>query len=310
MITIIAPSLDDKRMYTVPRLQPGAVQRSSVVFRHASGKGVNAARAAVAIGARVTLCAPAGEAMRRLVEEQLADTGFRLQLIDTVQPTRSCITILEEDGRATELVQEALPLSVAEASAFHDAAMDCIGEAETVLLAGSLPPGLADDFYLRCAQQARAHQARVIIDAQRLPLLRPLDVAECLVKINREELGNNLRRMLAPEEAADGARQLAQRYGATVIVTDGAAPVCVSHEGKAVTRIVPPQVVTVNPVGSGDSMSGVLSVGLHRGLPFEQALREAVAAGAANAATLLPGDVEPVLMQALREKLSVQAGGA
>jgi 1-phosphofructokinase family hexose kinase len=304
MIAIIAPSLDDKRIFSVPQLRPGTVQRSSVVFRHASGKGANAARAAAALGAGVTLCAPVGSAMRRIVVEQLADSGIRLHLVDTVQPTRSCITILEEDGRATELVQEALPLDVDEASAFRDAALDLVGSSDIVLLAGSLPPGLADDFYLRCAQQAQARAATVIVDAQRLPLLRVLEVADCVVKINREELGNTLGTALSPEDVATAAQRLAARTAATVIVTDGAGPVHVSREGKPSTSITPPSVIPVNPVGSGDSMSGALACALDRGWALEDALSYAVAAGAANAASLLPGDVEPALLQTLLGSVS------
>lgn len=304
MIAIIAPSLDDKRIYTVPQLQPGTVQRSSVVFRHASGKGANAARAAAALGAGVRLCATVGAAMRRIVEEQLGVAGIQLRLIDTGQPTRSCITILEKDGRATELVQEALPLSAREASEFHDAAMDIIGGADTVLLAGSLPVGLANDFYLRCARQARAHAAAVIIDTQRLPLLRALEAGDCVVKINREELGNTLGTVLSPEDVVNAAQRFAERTAASVIVTDGAGPVHVCRMGEAATSFMPPAVVAVNPVGSGDSMSGALAVGFDREWALEAALPFAIAAGAANAASLLPGDVEPALVQTLSRAMS------
>ncbi|MBR9974878.1 MAG: hypothetical protein KFF77_04810, partial [Bacteroidetes bacterium] len=126
MIVIIAPSLDDKRIYPIRSLQPGGVFRSRAVIRHASGKGANAARAAARLGADVSLVAPAGEEFHALLDEQLGYLGVRLEITPTRLPTRSCITVLEENGRATELVQEALPMEKDEVLRFERDALGAI----------------------------------------------------------------------------------------------------------------------------------------------------------------------------------------
>ena len=59
----------------------------------------------------------------------------------------------------------------------------------------------------------------------------------------------------------------------------------------------------MNPVGSGDCFSAGLTLALQRGESVTAALRLAAAAGAANAASLYNGSVDPVLAREL-------AGGA
>lgn len=314
-LSIIAPSLDDKRIHPVRRLEPGAVHRTRAVLSHASGKGANAARAAAALGGKVQLCALAGSRLRALLEEQFAYDSVRLVLADTVQETRSCITVLEEDGRSTEFVQEALPIGEEERAEFIRLALRTAARDGVVLLAGSLPPGLAEDFYVVCANQAYGYGARVVVDAHRFPLRAALAGHPEVVKINREELLATVTDPLvnafhADAEAAgvgedaDGdtvslARTLIDWGARCVVVTDGAEPVLLLKEEGEPEYLTVPRIDIVNTVGSGDAMSGALSLALLRGMTLRDAVRFGIAAGSANAATLLPGDVDPATVERL-----------
>lgn len=318
ILSIIAPSLDDKRIHPVRRLEPGAVHRTRAVLSHASGKGANAARAAAALGGRVQLCALAGSRLKALLEEQFAYSRVRLVPADTEQETRSCITVIEEDGRSTEFVQEALPIGEEERVEFTRLALRTAAQDGVVLLAGSLPPGLAEDFYVVCANQAYGYGARVVIDAHRFPLRAALAGHPDVVKINREELiatvrdplANSFpsradRRSLAKGEGeahtdtAACARTLIYWGARCVVVTDGTKPVLLMEEGKEPEYLAVPRVKVVNAVGSGDAMSGALSLALLRGMPLRDAVRFGIAAGSANAATLLPGDIDPATVEKL-----------
>ncbi len=291
MIAIIAPSLDDKRIYPVRTLEPGAVHRSRVVLRHASGKGANAARAAAQRGASVVLSALAGTEMRAQLEDQLGYAGVRLLLAETQQPTRCCVTVLDNAGNATEFVQEALPVEEEERAQFTRQSLQCIDGASAVLLAGSLPPGLPKDFYHTCAQRARERGIPVVIDAQGEPLLAALPDSNAVVKINREEFTALRRHLPAAGGGDDGLAAALLALGAScVIVTDGAAPVRVWRESGA-TVVEVPALRPVNPVGSGDAMSGGVTLALARGDGLDDAIREGIAMGAANVQTLLPGEL-------------------
>lgn len=290
MIAIIAPSLDDKRIYPIRNLKPGGVLRSRAVIRHASGKGANAARAAARLGANVLLVAPAGEEFRGLLDEQLGYLGVRLLLTGTRLPTRSCITVLEEDGRATELVQEALPMEKDEVVCFERDALGAIDGADAVLLAGSLPGGMQPAFLARCAARAAQRGIPIVCDLQGEALLAAAADVPAVIKINREEF-DALRSLL--DEAGDDdalAAALIARGASCVIVTDGPRAVSAWTRDGVTVHDVPPGDV-VNPVGSGDAMSGALTIALADGVPLDEAIRAGIAAGVANARTLLPGEV-------------------
>ncbi len=291
MIAIIAPSLDDKRIYPVHRLQAGAVHRSRVALRHASGKGANAARAAAKRGGAVMLCAFAGEDFAPLLEDQLGFLGVRLLVTTTREATRSCVTVLEDEGRATEFVQEALPVEADEAEQFTAHALRCIDGAAAVLLAGSLPPGLPRDFYLTCTRRATARAIPTVIDAQHGTLIAALAASGAVVKINREEFGE-LRASLPGVGPGDDALagELQARGASCVIVTDGAKPVLAWQGTERMTYPVP-AVRPVNPVGSGDAMSAGITLALAQGSAMDEAIRMGIEMGAANAGTLLPGDL-------------------
>ncbi|MBE0643319.1 MAG: bifunctional hydroxymethylpyrimidine kinase/phosphomethylpyrimidine kinase [Bacteroidetes bacterium] len=298
MIAIIAPSLDDKRIYPIHSLTTGAVHRSRVVLRHASGKGANAARAVARRGASVMLSALAGEDMAVLLEDQLGYIGVRLLVTSTQQATRSCITVLEDDGGATEFVQEALPVEAGERDLFVRNSLHCIDGAAAVLLAGSLPPGLPLDFYKLCVQRAVARGLPVVIDAQGLPLLSALPQSAAVVKINREEFEAIRAHIPGTRDTDDAlAAELLSLGARCVIVTDGGNPVRVWQGGISTmlpTRaaVLPvPAVRTVNPVGSGDVMSGGITLALARGDSLEEAIHLGIEMATANARTLLPGEL-------------------
>lgn len=289
MILVIAPSLDDKRIYAIAQLSPGGVHRSRGVIRHASGKGANAARALARRGEDVLLCAPAGDALRALLEQQLAPLGVRLLLTPTRARTRCCVTVLEDDGRATELVEEALPIEEDEGVRFMADATRQVEEARALLIAGSLPPGISPDFPARCARRAAARGVPVVIDAQGAVLLSALPASNAVVKINREEF-NAVRSLLGARGDAACAAQLRALGASAVVVTDGGAPVRV-WIGKGRMDVAVPAVRVVNPIGSGDAMSGGLTAALAAGASLVDAVNAGIAFGVANARTQLPGEV-------------------
>lgn len=228
---------------------------------------------------------------------------MELHLTALTQETRSCITVLEEGGCATELIEEAQPMEPPEAVTFRERALACSRSASTLLLTGSFPEGLDQDLYYHCAMRAHDGGGRVLLDAQAEVLRLALRAEPEVVKINREELGNTLGIQIEREGIREAARDLQSRGAHHVIVTDGSAPVVWLDEQGFLHEIIPPKVACVNPVGSGDAMSGVLAASLDSGKGMEEALRRAVAAGSANAASLLPGEFDSAMWEHLIQEV-------
>jgi tagatose 6-phosphate kinase len=291
MVTIIAPSPDDKRIYRLADLLPGTVNRAEEVIAVPSGKGVNAARALNCVAARVHLVFPAGTAFYLDLQRDESMHGVLLDAMIHEHPTRCCVTLLASNGTATEIVQEAGPLSAKEARRYQAQSLHAIVNATALLLAGSLPAGLSIDFYESCVRLARNRGIPVVVDAHGTALLSALHAQPEVVKITRAELASTLSLTQDDYDVEAACSSLREEGAQHVVLTDGEKPVTVVENDGSVWTLTPEAVRLVNAIGSGDSMSGGVALALSRGMPLRSAVALGMRMGAANAATLLPGHV-------------------
>jgi len=292
MITIIAPSPDDKRIYLTASIATGEMCRATDVIVHASGKGVNAARALACIGIRSRLVSPVGKDFHPRLQTDLETHGIVLHCIETVAPTRVCVTLLEDNGRATEIVQEASPLSKAEANEFFQACLEAVDEADALLLAGSLPPGCDARLYSVCTDRAAQRDIPVLVDAHGDALLSSLRARPSAVKINREEVvetASLLGKHLSLEDSIAAMRSSGAR---DIIVSNSSEAVHVFRPDGTRWSVQPPTIHLQNAVGSGDAMSAGVLYGLYSGESLYDAVCRGVRMGSANAMTLLPGELD------------------
>jgi fructose-1-phosphate kinase PfkB-like protein len=279
MILVVGLSPAWQRTLEFDSIQLGEVNRAKRVSETASGKGVNVARVARQLGARVRLLTVAGGERGKLLACELPWA----RVVPVKAETRICQTILT--GNATELVEEAGPLGREEVSRVLRAFADELRRATLVVLTGTVPGGCGDTFYARLITTAQRRGVRVLVDAQGQLLVNAFKARPFLVRVNRVELAVARRR----------------RGSEWLVVSDGTGRIEVaSDEGR--WSLKPPRVKVVNPVGSGDAMLAGIACGLHRGRPMIEAIRLGVACGAANALTPLPGfvrsaDFEKLLRQ-------------
>jgi fructose-1-phosphate kinase PfkB-like protein len=80
----------------------------------------------------------------------------------------------------------------------------------------------------------------------------------------------------------------------------------IASDGTHFWRIKPPAVKAVNSVGSGDAFTAGLAAALVDGAPLPDACRLGAACGAANALTLMAGELDPQEVQRLVSQTTVQ----
>jgi tagatose 6-phosphate kinase len=173
-------------------------------------------------------------------------------------------------------------------------------------MSGTITPGGPADFYFRCAQLAHRAGALSVVDAQGSLLLEALKARPGLVKPNRLELAATVRRRLKSEADVQRAmREFSERGAQRVVVTAGKHP-ALAFDGCTFWKVISPRVNAVNPIGSGDAFTAGLVWRLVRGDDLGEACRWAAAAGAANALTLMAGDVKRPEVERLAKKVHVR----
>jgi tagatose 6-phosphate kinase len=122
-------------------------------------------------------------------------------------------------------------------------------------------------------------------------LFEALRERPALVKPNRRELAKTVGHELTDDGSVMRAmRELVERGAQRVVVTAGKEPT-LAFDGKAFWRIAAVPALAVNPIGAGDSFTAGVVWRWLRGENLEEACRWGSALGAADALTLMPGEV-------------------
>ncbi len=192
ILTLTAnPGLDRTIELSGPVLR-GQVQRAVWAGQQPGGKGVNVSRA-VSAADRDTLAVLPGD-IDDPVLTGLDAIGLAHRSVPTGTPLRSNITVTEPDGTTTKINEPGSPLSPQTQNELLDLVAEQAAGASWVVLAGSLPPGVDDDFYARAIDRIRQldRPPLIAVDTSGAPLAAALMASPDLIKPNAEELAELL----------------------------------------------------------------------------------------------------------------------
>jgi tagatose 6-phosphate kinase len=307
MILCLGTTPAVQRVMVFRRLTPDAVNRALAVADGPAGKSVNVAKVLKALGEEPLAAGFLGGERGRCLREMLEAKGIETDFVRVAAQTRLCVTVIDQEaGTHTELVEEGPPVSPADNEQLGAVLRRRIKASRAVVMSGSLAAGGALDLYFQAARQAREAGVLCAVDAQGAPLAEALKGGPGLVKPNRAELAATVGRDLKDEaDVMSAMRELCRRGAARVVVTAGNEAV-LAFDGQAFRRIIPPAVKVVNPIGCGDAFTGALVWRMLRGEGLGEACRWAAAAGAANALTLMPGEVERAEVERLALAVRVE----
>lgn len=298
------------KVAAVDHLVPGEIHRPELLSVVAGGKAINVARAATRLGLEaVVVPVVAGHAGAWLVEA-LAAEGIPTRPVPISGETRTCLSILDRTtGRLTEVYEAGPPIDPMgwaglEAAMMAELAND--GRRSVVVLSGSLLTGAPPDGYARIVALAHQAHARSVVDADGGVLAQAIAARPWLVRVNAGEAARATG--LAPDGEAGAlaaARVLRQGGAEIAIVTRGVDGALLVDENGEAWRLGPPPELGPYPVGSGDSFLAGFLTGIAGGGPASEAMRWAVAAGAANALHPGQGTIDPTDVARIRSVVSL-----
>jgi 1-phosphofructokinase family hexose kinase len=255
----------------------------------AGGKGLNVARAASALGAEVRAVALLGGHAGRWIAEQCEREGIELAASWAQAETRSSLSVAAADQGLTEFYEHGAAVTLEEWRGFAELAARHLPQAGWATISGSLPPGAPADGYVPLIRVARS-----AFDSRE----EGIAARPALVKVNAAEAAQ----LTGMADALDAARTLHEAGGGAAIVTRGRdGAVMVAPDGSALAADADAE--GGYPVGSGDAFLAGLVVALDAGAGWDDALRAAIGAGAANAEQPGAGRLDPERARAIADSV-------
>ncbi|RDH78195.1 1-phosphofructokinase family hexose kinase [Mycolicibacterium moriokaense] len=256
------------------------------------GGGINVARFARVLGASVTAVYPAGGPTGALINDLVREADVPVQPVIIGNPTRESFTVNERtSGKQYRFVLPGPRLSVAEQEVCLAKLRVAAASAEYVVASGSLPPGVAPDFYQRVADVCREIGVLLILDTSGGGLTHVKSgvfVLKPSVRELRECVGSPLETEAEQLAAAHDLIDRGITQCVVVSLGSGGALIATAEESQKLPAL---PVHAVSGVGAGDAMVAAIVVGLSRGWPLSKSVRLGIAA--ATAKLLTPGTSAP-----------------
>jgi 1-phosphofructokinase family hexose kinase len=290
------PSID--RLYELDALAIGQIHRPRLAVAVPGGKGLNAARAAAALGGSVMAVGIVAGRAGDWIAQQLVELGIQSAMARAGGETRTCVSILDRaTGSMTEIYEHGAEIQPADWDALETIVRTELnrGDVVAVALSGSLPPGAPADGYARIARLASTASApaAVLADTYGPALAAVLAERPAVVKVNALEAAEASGIPVTDVSSAFDATRVLRKAGAERVVVTLGAGGAVVEDTDVRAHLIPPDRRGSYPVGSGDAFLGGLAVGWQRGEPAVEGARLGLAAGIANAQVPGAGRLDP-----------------
>jgi 1-phosphofructokinase family hexose kinase len=264
MIVTVTLNAALDRTLVVPGFALGASRSVDHGLNLAGGKGLNVARALCALGCPALALGFAGGLTGERVRRSLADEGLPHALTSIEDESRTCTAIVDSDsGVATEINEPGPTVQPREIDAFLASFQRALPDADLVCLSGSLPVGIAADFYAVLLERAREAGVPCTLDSRGPALRHGMRAEPLLAKPNRAEAAELFGADVDPLDADAVRRAIPDRAPAALAITLGPEG-AVLYSAAGAWRANVPVVRPVDTVGAGDAFVAGLAAGLTR----------------------------------------------
>lgn len=309
MIVTVTLNAALDRTLTVPVFQLGYRHRSSDVFTLAGGKGINVARALKLLQVPVVATGLAGGRTGTRIVEELTAEAILNDFVRIQGESRTSTAVVDPTaGTYTEINEWGPEVASTELETLMEKLHYLARGADFVVFAGSLPRKVPTSFYAEAIRDLQRRDVRVVLDCDGEPLQRGAAAAPFLVAPNQREAEQLVGQEFQDEEDFLMALQAIAELGPrNVLVTLESGCFALLRFGRR-TRLLrahAPRLEPVSEVGSGDVLLARFLAAIVEEREPEEALRAAVAAGAASVREVGAGRFDPQLAASLEARVEV-----
>ena len=297
MIVTVTLNAAVDRTLTVPNFQRGQRHRASEGLTLAGGKGINIARALKTLGVPVIATGLAGGGTGMRIVEELTAEAILNDFVRIDDDSRTSTAIVDPTGGSYTEVNEWGPhVGPEELEILLDKLAYLSRARDYVIFTGSLPRGVDAGFYGEAIRDLNRRGVHTVLDCEGEALRLGTQAEPFLVSPNdREAEGLVGQEFHDDDDFLTGLDAIAELGARNVLITQesGCWALLRSEREPHRYRALAPRVDPISAVGSGDVLlAGFVAARLEE-RNDEEALRAAVAAGAASTLELGAGRLEP-----------------
>ena len=286
MIATLTPNPCIDKTLTIEKFDIYKMNRVRVLRTDFGGKGINVSAALKNLRVETIALGFNFSDGRELLEKQLNGQKIKHDFIELPGKLRVCTKIFDQSLKHTiEINEFGTSVFPEDGHRLMELAAEWAKQCSFITLSGSIPTGLPEDFYLKCAETIRraAPGCRIAVDAEKKLLLKALEAPLCFIKPNIHEFQDTFHCSVNSISELDQAvRKILNQYSLELICVslgaDGAY--IASREAAYCCRSVPVEIRSIQ--GAGDSVVAGMCMALEQNLPLEEVLHSGVAAAAAS----------------------------
>ena len=276
----------------------------------AGGKGINVARTLKALGVPVVATGLVGGSTGTRIVEELTAEAILNDFVRIDGESRTSTAVVDPAGGTyTEINEWGPAVSAEELETLLEKLRYLTQGAELVVFAGSLPRDVADDFYAEATRELERRQVPVVLDTEGEPL-RARRRGGAVPRLAEPGRGRGARRAGVPRRRGLPARARPDRRDGRPQRADhdrerAASRSCTRTATRCGSAQSRPGSSRSRRSVQGDALLGAFLAARHAGRTNAEALRAAVATGAASTLEVGAGTVRPAAGRRLQAGVDV-----
>ncbi|MBT2731808.1 1-phosphofructokinase family hexose kinase [Carnobacterium sp. ISL-102] len=269
----------DRLLYLGGKLTKEKNNRLDRVAYDLGGKGHHGSYAMSKLGVENQALGFCGTTNKRKLEKILEEKGINHDLVEVYgKPTRESYVLLEKDVSGSILITEkGYAVSNYDKSLLFDKIEEKVEAEDTVLIAGSMPPGFEIEDLEKLINLLNKIGCFIACDLSGEALKAAVKTGINFIKPNRFEI---LEIAEQGKSLLDTVKELTKTIDYVIVSQGGAGSLC-GHKNEFY-QITPPVVVVKNDTGAGDCFVGSFLASLTQQKTFVEALTMATACSASK----------------------------
>ena len=283
MILTVCPNPCVDCTLEVEDFKVGRLNRIDGIIENLSGKALNTAIGIKRLGGDVFATGFMFESGGRKFSRYLLGEGIENLFVWNKGRVRVNYKIIDGKSMMTEINDKGEFVSPKAQEELLSIITEFSKKAELVVISGSLPSGVDDEFYYRMVKAADG--AKVVVDAEKGKLKAALKAGVYMVKPNLYELESFFdEHYESYEQMVEGCKKLIGLGAKTVMLSFGKEG-SIYTDGNDCYFCRSENVAINSTVGAGDSMVAAASLAITANASMEETLKRAVAAATASVTT-------------------------